>query len=286
MDRIDPYLAVDLGGSQTRLGLFSSLEEPAFTLLDTFATQPTYDDQLQRIFAAVDDRKIARLAGTGVSIGARVARDGRSLTFGPNLPDYLNRPFAADLEGHLNCPVRLGHDTVCGLLGEKRFGVLADIERSAYLTVSTGTGAAIQLGKDKSALTSSIEFGHQILDGNERLCLCGQIGCLETFTGGRQVELRYGKPMSEFADLSFWQVFSSKIALGLVNLAQLTRIDAVAVGGSIALHNDFLLPMMQTNVDAALNSVNLPLLRARLGEYAPLIGAVSLLAVSESTILH
>lgn len=286
MTTSQPFLAIDLGGSNTRLGLFPSLDAPNFTPLGSFPTQVSYEGQLARIGAILRECTIAQFAGAGVSVAARVARDGRSIVFGPNLPKYLDRPFAADLEARLGCGVRLGHDTVCGLLGEKRFGSLRAIERGAYLTVSTGTGAAIQLGKGQIALTSSIEIGHQVLDGNERRCLCGQVGCLETYTGGRQLELRYSRPVAEFAELSFWQVFASKLALGLLNLAQLTRIDAVAVGGAIALQNEFLLPMLQSKLDELLKGARLTLLRAEHGEHAPLIGAAALLAVPEEMILH
>lgn len=281
-----PYLALDLGGSNARLALFASLDAPEFTPLDSLPTQSSYTDQLEQISQVLRERGIERLAGAGMSIGARVARDGRSIVFGPNFLDYLNKPLAADLEARLGCAVRLGHDTVCGLLGERRFGTLRGIERCAYLTLSTGTGAAIQLGKGETALISSIEFGHQILDDHERRCLCGQVGCLETFTGGRQLELRYGRPLAEFADSSFWQVFTTKIAHGLLNLAQLTRIDVVAVGGAIALRNPFVLPLLQEKLDAMLKGARLELRLVELDVHAPLIGAASLLAIPEETILH
>lgn len=281
-----PYLAIDLGGSNTRLGLFSALEVPDFTPLGGFPTQSSYVDQLECIATLLREQHVGELAGVGVSVGARVARDGQSLVFGPNFSGYLAQPLAADLATRLGCPVRLGHDTVCGLLGERRFGALREVERAGYLTLSTGTGAAIQLGKGETALISSIEFGHQILEGNERRCLCGQVGCLETFTGGRQLELRYNQPVAEFADESFWQVFASKLALGLLNLALLARIDVVAVSGAIALENDFLLPLVQEKVDALLKWGRLLLVGAELGAHAPLVGAASLLAVSEEIILH
>lgn len=281
-----PFLAIDLGGSNARLGLFASFDSPEFTSLGSFPTRSSYADQLEQISIVLRARGIARLAGVGVSIGARIARDGRSIVFGPNFPDYLGKPLAADLEARLGCAARLGHDTVCGLLGERRFGALREVERCAYLTLSMGTGAAIQLGKGEASFISSIEFGHQVLDDNERLCLCGQIGCLETFTGGRQLELRYGRSIAEFADASFWQVFTAKIAQGLLNLAQLTRIDAVAVGGAIALQNPFVIALLQEKVDATLKGSRLRLLQAELEMHAPLVGAASLLAVSEDMILH
>lgn len=280
------YLGIDMGGTTTRLGLFASLDTPEFTLLARFATQQVYEQQLQQLLSALSQGNITKFSGVGVSIGGRMARDGRSVGKAPNLPDYVGKPFAQDLERHVACPVRLAHDTVCGLLGEKRFGPIQQIERCAYLTLSTGTGAAFQLQKAASVLTVSIEIGHQLLDGNMRQCLCGQVGCLETYTGGRQLELRLGRPVQGIGDPVFWETFSDKMALGLVNLAQLTRVEVVAVSGAMALHNTFLLSMLQHKVTRLLVGTNLELVQAVLGENAPLVGAVQLLATPEESIIH
>src|SRR5439155_433006 len=132
----------------------------------------------------------------------------------------------------------------------------------------------------------SIDVGHQILDGNTRVCLCGQVGCLETFTGGRQLELRLGHSVAQVTDTAFWETFSDKLALGLVNLAQLTKVEAVAVSGAIALNNPFLLPLLEEKVNAIIRGAILELKLAALGENAPIVGAALLLEVPEETIVH
>lgn len=279
-------IGIDIGGTSTRIGIFSTLATSDFTVVTRFPTQPKYADQMCAIITALQDGGIKNPAGIGVSIGARIAKDGRSVIFGPNMLDYIHKPFASDLEQAFACPIRLGHDTVCGLLGEKKFGRIHDDERCAYLTLSTGTGAAIQLGKMGTALTISIEFGHQILDGNTLVCLCGQVGCLETFTGGRQLELRLGRSIAQMIDQTFWETFSNKLALGLVNLAQITKVETVAVSGAIALNNPFLLPMLQQKINELLTGAHLQLVRATLGENAPIVGAALLLETPETSILH
>ncbi len=281
-----PSIGVDIGGTGTRVGLFQSLDSPDFTLIAKFPTEQSYERQLRNIIFTIESNSMHRYAGIGVSVGGRIAKDGGGVVVAPNLPEYVGKPFAQDLFDHFGCPVRLAHDAVCGLLGEKKFGYIRDFDRCAYLTVSTGTGAAIQLSKAGIGLTSSIEIGHQILDGNTRQCLCGQVGCLETFTGGRQIELRYGCSPAQITDSAFWEVFSDKLAVGLVNLAQLTRIDAVAISGAIALNNAFLVPLLQRKVDEMMRGVRLELSLASLGENAPIVGAAILLEVSESAILH
>ncbi len=280
------YIGVDIGGTNTRIGLFGSLDAPDFMLIAKFPTYQSYEEQLHHVIAAIRASYRDQLASVGVSVAARIAKDGRSVIVAPKLLDYVNKPFAEDLFERLKSPVRLAHDTVCGLLAEKKFGILHQIDRSAYLTVSTGTGAAIQLGKASVTLISSIEIGHQILDGNSLKCLCGQVGCLETFTGGRQIELRYGCPIAQITDKAFWETFSDRLSIGLVNLAQLTRIDVVALSGAIVLNSQFLLPMLQEKVNTILKGSTLELKKAVLGENAPMVGAVVLLGMSEDHILH
>jgi glucokinase len=280
------YIGVDIGGTNTRIGLFRSLDTPDFAPIARFPTFQSYKEQLQHIIVVIRASSIHHLAGVGVSVAARMAKDGRSVSVAPNLPDYVNKPFAEDLSVLLKSPVRFAHDTVCGLLAEKQFGILQQIDRCAYLTASTGTGAAIQLSKASTTLISSIEIGHQILDGNSLKCLCGQVGCLETYTGGRQIELRYGRPIAQITDEAFWDTFSDKLSIGLVNLAQLTRIDLVALSGAIVLKNQFLLPMLQEKVNSILKGSTLELKKAMLGENAPIVGAAVLLGMSEEHILH
>ena len=279
-------IGIDIGGTNTRIALFPTLDAPAYTLLAKFPTHQEFEQQLRSIGLVMREQGIQGVAGIGVSIAARIAKDGQSVIFAPNLPGYIDRPFVAELAALCASPVRLAHDTVCGLLAETRFGVLRMVERCAYLTVSTGTGAAIQLEKEGTGLVSSIEIGHQILDGNTRKCLCGMTGCLETYTGGRQIELRYGKPVEHIKDNAFWENFAEKLALGLVNLAQLTRIDVVTVSGAIALNRPSLLPALQENIDRLLMPSKLGLRLATLGETAPLVGAALLTGVSEDEILH
>jgi len=282
------YIGIDIGGTSTRAGLFQSLDSPVFAPLARFPTCPGYEQQLQALVNAVRSSGPKYLAGIGISIGGRVAKDESSLAVAPNLPAFVGKPLAQDLSQQLACSVRLAHDPVCGLLAEKKFGHLRNCDRCAYLTISTGTGAAIHLSKTSTSLTLSIEIGHQLLDGNLLPCLCGQVGCLETFTGGKQLELRYGRPVAQIAAIepTLWETFCDKLALGLVNLAQLTRVEAVAISGGIALNNTFLLPLLQQKVNAKLRGASLELSPAALGEDAPLVGAALLLDITGETILH
>jgi glucokinase len=286
-------VAIDIGGTKTRVALLADpARSPDLTLLDTFPTEERYErqlDQLTRAMSVQNHGLSAKTTGVriGVSVGARLARDGGVVAVAPNLRDYEGRPFVRDLAARCGVSVQLAHDPVCGLLAERRFGALRDADRCAYLTVSTGTGAAIYLGSaGEVGQTLSIEFGHQTLDGDRRQCLCGQVGCLETYTGGRQLALRYGRPLEEIDDATVWDALYDKLALGLVNLAQLTRVEVVALSGAIALGRSGSLDALRERVDARLRGMSLRLELAAMGEQAPLVGAALLLDTPERAILH
>jgi predicted NBD/HSP70 family sugar kinase len=310
-------IAVDIGGTNTRVALFSSpARSTADISLELFPTEEGYERQLDQITKAISivtshvslnhsaegvltnviSIKTNHVSNQtnpisiGVSIGARLARDGSGVAAAPNLRDYEGRPFASDLAERCGAPVqsvRLAHDPVCGLLAERRFGVLQDTDRCAYLTVSTGTGAAIYLGSTgETGQALSIEFGHQTLDGDTRECLCGQTGCLETYTGGRQLALRYRRSLEEIEDAAVWNALYDKLALGVVNLAQLTRVEVVALSGAIALRHEGFLDALRERVKKRLRGMALRLELAALGEQAPLVGAALLADTLERAILH
>jgi glucokinase len=317
-------VALDIGGTNTRIAVFGDpARSTAVTSLDSFPTKERYERQLDQITKAIS--KITKRVSLndpsegiltnevsiktnpisqktnpiseqtndisiGVSIGARLMRDDGGVAVAPNLRDYEGRPFARDLAARCGLPVqsvRLAHDTVCGLLAERRFGVLRDTDRCAYVTVSTGTGAAIYLGSaGETGQALSIEFGHQTLDGDTRECLCGQVGCLETYTGGRQLALRYGRPLEEIEDAAVWDALYDKLALGLVNLAQLTRVEVVPLSGAIALRHEGFLDEVRERVEKRLRGMALRLELAALGEQAPLVGASLLPETPAGAILH
>lgn len=303
-ERLDDsvVLAVDIGGTTTRIALTPTAGAPVASwtpIASTgFPTEQDYAAQMTRLGHVAEGialsirRRYGNLVGVGVSLGGRIAADGASVAVAPNLRDYEGRPFVHDLMERCGgqAPVRLAHDAVCGLLAEWRLGALVGARRCAYLTLSTGTGCALHLESPAGVgVNSSIEIGHQLLDGNERVCLCGQIGCLETYTGGRQLALRYGQPIETLPAETWAELAAAlveKLSVGLVNLAQLTRVERVALGGAIAQHHPELLPALQAGVQARLHGATLDLVAARRPANAPLVGAALLLTTPEGEVIH
>jgi glucokinase len=302
-------IVVDIGGTNTRVALspWPLTRSSIFDLTEiaTFRTAMSYDAQMESLAvrlaeasarAGADTPDSGRVVGVGAAFGGRMTRDGASVAVAPNLRDYEGRPLARDLAERANVSnsasrqglVRVAHDTVCGLLGEKNYGALVGQERCAYLTISTGLGAAIHLAgaRSQSGVYVSIEMGHQLLDGSTRQCLCGQIGCLETYVGGRQLEQYHGAPLEKLDDLAVWGTMAEKLALGVINLAQLTRVEVIAVGGAIAFAHPALLDALQARVNDMLRGMALEIVPAALADRAPLVGAAKLLAIPARSFIN
>jgi glucokinase len=269
-------LAVDIGGTYTRV---ATVEGARARRLDRFPTLADYDAEIDRIGSVLRDTVAGRHAAAGavaadavgVSFGGRLERDGAAVAVALNLPGYVGRPLAADLADRFGRPVRVAHDATCGLLGERGYGALRGYERCGYITLSTGTGSALRL----PGLVLSTEAGHQ-LTGRGRRCTCGQVGCLETVTGGGQIERRLGVAAASVRDEAFWRAYAEALAVGLANFALCAGLDAIALGGAIALERAGLWPSLAAEVARVATYHPPVLLRAGLGADAPLVGAAAL----------
>jgi glucokinase len=217
-----------------------------------------------------------------VSFGGRLDPSGRTVRVALNLPAYVGRPLRDDLAERLGCPVRVAHDPACGLLGELTEGSLRGAERCAYLTLSTGVGSALRLGPT----ILSTEAGHQIVPGNDRLCSCGQRGCLQTLVGGRALAGALNRPLEEVDDDAFWRRYAEMLATPLANVALSAGIEAMALGGAIVLRRPGLFADIQAAVARVHTYHPMRLTLAELGDDAPLVGAAALLDLPESAILH
>ncbi|GAA0912667.1 hypothetical protein GCM10009557_86690 [Virgisporangium ochraceum] len=267
-------VGVDIGGTFTRVAVDG-------TVVARWRTDPDYDRQLAALAAVVP----ADPAGIGVSVGGRVDPTGRAVTVALNLRGYEGRALRDDLADAFSCPVRIAHDATCGLLGEHEYGSLRGADRCGYVTLSTGTGYAVRLGRGGHFVATTTEAGHQLVAGNDRPCSCGQVGCLETLTGGPALE-RAGTRLSDVDDDAFWRDYAAALARGLANFALVSGVDTVALGGAVAVRRAGLWPVLRERLADILTYRPLTVVPAALGEDAPLSGAVVLLTAPEGSVLH
>jgi glucokinase len=292
---VGPTVAIDIGGTYTRVAVVDPPDTAQgrplagfaaqYRPLARFATRADYSAEIEALTS------VLRAAGgplpgfVGVSLGARMVRDGTQVAAALNLPQYEGQPLPADLASVFGCPVRVAHDATCGLLAEHGFGALRGFDRCAYVTLSTGTGAALRLGGADHGVVLTTEAGHQIVPGNDRRCLCGQRGCLDTLTGGNQIERYTGTAPDGIHDEIFWAAYARSVAVGLANTALISGVDAVALGGGIVLNRPGLLDALTAELATTLRYQSLTVVSAHLGDSAPLVGAAALLTTRDQ-VLH
>jgi predicted NBD/HSP70 family sugar kinase len=282
------FVAIDLGGTNTRVMTFEAPAPTQFAQVATYPTPQKYAEQRSHLVEILHQLGLSRIQGVALSIGVQLTRDGLAIDQTYTMPDYAGKPLVAELTGVVKCPVRAANDNVCAVLVETHFGSLQAYERAAYLTVSTGTGAGVCLRQQNAGVAFLSQVGHQMIDAKSGLrCTCGQVGCVQTITGAQWIARRFGKPAADITDDSFWQEVTQTLAVTIINLARVTRVDAVSVGGGIGFNNPYLRAHLADTVRAAGPSVRVDITWPHFGEAAPMQGAALLLSGKiDVTILH
>lgn len=266
-------LAIDLGGTNTRIALFQDEAALDYTTLARFKTRPRYEGQLERIESALEGLDRSTIARIGLAIGVQLTPDGRTIDASYTMPDYVGEAIVPDLAARLQLPVIAANDLICGAIAEHHYGSLSGWDLVAYLTVSTGTGAGIYLRSGDTSMAYLAQIGHHVLDRAGSKCLCGQVGCLQTISGAQEIERRAGRPAAEIDDDDFWDNVADHLATGIVNLVRITRVQAICVGGGIGLNNSYLRRNLAGKVVAASPNLNITLTTPTLGADAPVVGA-------------
>ncbi len=279
------YAVIDLGGTNTSIVTFASLAVPQYTLVAQFPTDQDYARQLERLLAALN-RSGHQLEGVGMAIGAQLTPDGLSIEESWTMRAYVGQSIVSDVARATGVAVRAANDNVCGVLAETTLGVLQPWQRAAYLTVSTGTGAGIRLGKGNGSIAWLAQVGHHVVRLDGEPCICGQRGCVQTITGGQQFLRRYGRPAAEIQDEAVWREVTETLAVAIVNLTRITRVDAVCVSGGIGYNNAHIRANLAARVRELGPAAGVRVCFPAFGEQAPVIGAALLLADPDVTILH
>ena len=140
-------LAIDIGGSTTKLGLVSP--EGKITSSGVFPTRASGSDPepfFTQLFPAIQERIAAAgnaLLGIGVSTHGEVDRERRGPIIAGNNPALRNVDIRGRLEARYGLPVALNNDLVAHALGEHHYGCGRGVERFMCMAVGTGLGAAM-----------------------------------------------------------------------------------------------------------------------------------------------
>jgi glucokinase len=188
----DVTVGVDVGGTSTRIVVFSDLGEQieahtTATPLGGSALLAHLGDGIADS-VSVDSR---RLTGVGVGIPGGVAADG-TVSMALNIGIEQPLSLGSLLESRLGVPVRVENDVNAAALGAYvRLGCDAG-SSLAYLSIGTGLAAGFVIGGEiaRGSRGAAGEIGHIPLPHVDQRCQCGQIGCVESGASGRALIAR------------------------------------------------------------------------------------------------
>jgi glucokinase len=249
----------------------------------------------------------------GIGVGIPGPTDNKSgMAYSVPFFGWTNVDFASPLRECLGVPVCVENDGNVNTLGEMRFGAGRGYKNAVMLVIGTGLGSGIVVDGTllRGKANTAGEVGHMTIDSMGGKCACGKTGCLESFCsataivryasiyaaeGGDTILNEYtGNDMtrvtSEMVARGFisgdavcrrvFELFTSKLSVGIVNLIDLFNPDIVIIGGGVSKAADIFMVPLRSMVSAMLmhDIQRCDLVCGQLHSDAGILGACSLAA--------
>jgi glucokinase len=304
---------VDIGGTKIAVGVLS----PDGELVDQ-ARQSTpvrdSDAVLEVIVELIETFQAEyELEAVGIGVAGLVDETRSRVIVAPNL-GWLEEPLRVQVERSVGLPAVIENDANAAAWGEYVHGAGRKRDDLVMVTVGTGIGGGLILGKklQRGAHGIGSEFGHLRLVPDGRLCGCGRHGCWEQYASGnalvrtarnlasdRRTEagvlMSFGDGTPEGVEgphvtaaarrgdvvaLEAFEVTGTWLARGMVEVATLLDPDAFVIGGGVVDAGDLLLGPTRREYAAQLLARSqrpmTEILPAELGNLAGMHGAADL----------
>lgn len=306
-------LAVDIGGTHFRIGLFDGAGCPLrIEEGDTnrAAGREWMLNQLAarcRALAATSDSPVR---ACGVSFGGPVDYPHQRVT-SVHAPGWQGFELAKWFDETLGLRCRLDNDANAGALGEFHCGAGRGSRSLVYITLSTGVGGGVVV--DGKVLRGhdcmAGEIGHIPVSDSGTRCSCGGRGCLETFCSGGAIQLRAREwaqrrpervarwmELSGGTDITAKAVMQAAVegdaaaahivreatrwlARGLLMVVRVLNPDVIVLGGGVAQAGALLLDNLHYFLEELASptiTYSTQIVTAALGNHSPLYGAAAL----------
>jgi glucokinase-like ROK family protein len=220
------------------------------------------------------------LLGVAIGVPGLVDQTTGELLFAPNL-GWKELPVRAILQKSLKVPLFVDNEANLAALGEHFSGAAQGFNEVLYISAGVGLGGGIvHGGRLFNGITGfAAEFGHMTMDPDGEVCNCGNRGCWETqvsqkvlfrhiwssieqgkvsslsrFTQGRSTALTIpliveAARTSDPVALDGLNQIGCHLGIGIASLMNALNPEQVVFGGRLSLAGDFLLPVIQKEVE-------------------------------------
>ena len=223
--------------------------------------------------------------------------------------DWEHVFIAEDVENLTGIPVKLANDANVATLGESKFGCGKEYKNTIMLTLGTGVGGGVVIdGKlFEGNRSAGAELGHSVIVAGGEQCSCGRKGCLEAYASATALIRDTKRAMQDDPNSKMWEIGSienvtgktafdykdsdktaktvvenyiEKLGVGITNLANEFRPEAIMLGGGVCAQGDNLIKPLQAFVDKEIfareKGPQVKVLKAKLENSAGILGAAAL----------
>ena len=185
-----PTLGIDLGGTFARAAVVDAagrILAAAKVALSERSPAGVVETIALAASEAVRSAGV-EVTGCGVGAAAQIHKDSGVLSVAPNL-GWRNVPLGMLLKARLGRPVRVVNDLSAAAWGELHAGAGRGAQDMLVAFVGSGVGSAIIANGKLLDGAGGVagELGHIKVVPNGRRCGCGELGCLEAYTGGHNL---------------------------------------------------------------------------------------------------
>ena len=287
-------VVIDMGGTSLRLGhILKAKPIGMFQTLPTAALRQAVDPVA--FLAEAVETYIAeqKLKPDALIIGVPFTPDrglSTALT-SPNIRNLEGAPLKTGLEQRLGITVMLERDINLLLLGEYYAGAAKSSAAVFGMFVGTGVGGSyLEAGRPfRGASGGAVELGHIPIRAEGKVCVCGNIDCLEAYACGHtlvalaisykiQVDQIF---LTDIAELrQELDAFVRDLAYAMASAINLFQPDLALVGGGIpamkAFPKDQFKHIFYEHLRKPVPETTVAFAWAKLGSEAALWGALAL----------
>jgi glucokinase len=310
-----PAIGIDIGGTKVAAGLVDVdgrvLRRVRRETPHRSQSPQVVEDTIAEAIEELRDHREAVAVGIGAA--GFVDADQASVLFSPHL-SWRHEPLRDGIRRRVGLPVVVENDANAALWAEARFGAARGARDVVGVNLGTGIGGGVlvdgRLYRGRHGVAG--EFGHMLVVPGGHRCECGNRGCWEQYASGNALvrearelaaarspvahallELVDGDPtritgplvtraatagdpaaQELFDDVGRW------LGIGLANLAAAFDPALFVIGGGVSEAGELLLGPAREAFRRQLTGRGFrpeaPLVRARLGNEAGLVGAADL----------
>ena len=140
------------------------------------------------LVAAPGGARAAEIGGLGVTISGDVDRETGAVHHSPFL-NWHGVPLAQLVQDATGIPTVIENDVRALTVAEQWFGAGAGLSSFAVVTVGTGIGCGLFVNGQVISGAHGVagEIGHLPVHGADRMCTCGNIGCVEAVSATQPI---------------------------------------------------------------------------------------------------